>query len=119
MLGDGPLSYLFPTWLGLTCPGQSFAQPIDGQAVLKNAISECEGERSWMGVYFGEYAVLEDILGAVIRVFSPLGCQPDGAPVLASADVEAEKFSLADARVELVGDVGHRRCVLRPGNGIV
>lgn len=107
MLGDGALSYLFPAWLSLTCPGQSFAQASEGQAVLKKAIMECEGERSWMGVYHGEYAVLADILGAVIRVFSPIGCQPDGAPVDPPHDANSVLFSLDDARVDIVGQEGH------------
>lgn len=119
MLGDGALSYLFPAWLSLTCPGQTFTHPSEGQAVLKKAIMECEGERSWMGVYHGEYAVLADILGAVIRVFSPIGCQPDSAPVDPPHDVNSGLFSLGDARVDIVGQEGHRRCVLRPGNGVV
>lgn len=119
MLGDGALSYLFPAWLSLTCPGQSFAEASEGQAVLTKAIMECEGERSWMGVYHGEYAVLADILGAVIRVFSPIGCQPNGAPVDPPPDANSALFSLDNARVDVVGQEGHRRCLLRPGNGVV
>lgn len=119
MLRNGPLSYLFPTWLGLTCPGQSFAQPAEGQAVLEKAIKDCEGNRSWMGTYHGEYAVLADILGAVIRVFSPVGCQPDGSLLVPPAGLDPAHFSIADARVDIVGSDGARRCELRPGKGVV
>lgn len=119
MLGNGPLSYLFPTWLALTCPGQSFDDPADSQAVLGKAIVECEGERSWMGSSHGEYAVLADILGVVIRVFSPIGCQPDGALLPAPAQLDPALFSLEDARVDVVGEEGRRRCVLRPGQDVV
>lgn len=119
MLGNGPLSYLFPTWLGLTCPGQSFTQSADGQAVLDKAIKECEGNRSWMGSYHGEYAVLADILGAIIRVFSPIGCQPDGSLVVPPAGLDPGHFSIADARIDVVGGDGARRCVVRPGKEVV
>lgn len=119
MVGNGPLSYLFPCWLSLTCPGQSFAHPAEGQAVLQKAILECEGERSWMGSYHGEYAVLADVLGAIIRVLSPIGCQPDGAMLAAHISHHPASFSVADAFIDVVGEDSHRRCVLRAGSAVV
>lgn len=119
MLGDGALAHLFPTWLGLTCPGQSFSSAQVAQSVLQKAIVECEGERSWMGSTHGEYAVLADILGVIIRVFSPIGCAPDGTLTAPPASQDARLFSVAGARVEIAGQPGSRRCVLRAGDNVV
>lgn len=119
MLGRGPLSDLFSCWLGLTWPGQSFVQPSESQAVLERAIKECEGKRSWMGSYHGEWAVLADILGRIILVFSPIGCQPSGLILEAPSAFEATHTSLADAFVDVVGQKGERRSLLQPGRDVV
>lgn len=119
MLANGPLSQLFPTWLSLTCPGQTFSHPQLAEAVLQKAITECEGERSWMGSSHGEYAVLADILGVIIRVFSPIGCSPDGTMGKAPASQDPGQFSVAGASVDVVGQPGSRRCLIRPGSDVV
>lgn len=119
MLGSGPLSHLFPAWLGLTCPGQAYPDPQVAQAVLRKAILECEGERSWMGSNHGEYAVLTDILGVIVRVFSPIGCSPDGTMSQAPVRQDPSLFSVAGAGLDIVGQAGSRRSLLRPGNDVV
>lgn len=119
MMGRGPLSYHVSTWLGLNCPGQSFALPSERLAVLERVIAECEGERSWMGRDHGEYTVLAGILRVIIRVFSSIGCQPGVAMLKGPSDLEPAHVSFSDAFVDVVGEDGHRRYVLRPGQDLV
>lgn len=119
MLGKGALCHLCPAWLGLTRPGQAFSHPGLAQSVLRNATLECEGERSWMGSTHGEYAVLTDIRSVIIRVFSPLGCTPDGTMSKAPTSQDPGLFSVAGAGVDILGQPGSRRCVVRAGDDVV